>query len=449
MPFVKVKSISKRPYEGKVLNLETELTHTYSAEGLAVHNCTNKDDIWKEFHYISSEAPGWTESSEKTLRLRYSEGGFNREFLALFGDEMAGVFRHIDISQCLYDYDLSKEKPTRGWKYVMGVDWNKLTGTHIVVLGFPLVRNLGDFKFRLVEKKIIRKSESTQLEGIKAVQQLDSKWNCDFVYADMGFGIVQKEMILNQKSVGEYDEDGYLIRSFKGRYIAVDMGSNWEIIDPETRQKIKKPTKGLMVTLAQLQVENHRCVLPSSEDTESPIVPEELAYTDIGIVQQMRNFRETKTSPTGRITYSQDYEHTLTAWMLSIFGILMEFSDYRKAAITRYAYAVGKFGSGSVEVPTHDEFGERLSPSRVAMARQAALAAKLKEQEEDSAKRGNRRQLDRSNDRPVKESSDGIHIATDGVPVKQYARRTILPRKRVDTPSRRNRFRKTRRGRSH
>jgi hypothetical protein len=44
----------------------------------------------------------------------------------------------------------------------------------------------------------------------------------------------------------------------------------------------------------------------------------------VGLVQQMRNFLVLRVSSTGQPVYSQDYEHTLTAWMLAMLGFQIE-----------------------------------------------------------------------------------------------------------------------------
>ena len=125
------------------------------------------------------------------------------------------------------------------------------------------------------------------------------------------------------------------------------MNTNIEISDPVSGLPIKKPVKQFMVDASCRAVEMRQVIFPQSEDTTTRIVPSEIPFADIGILQQMRSFKIVKYSPTGVPTYSQDYEHTLTAWMLAIMGHVLEFSDMKKIEyIMDVAYSLG-FGSDS------------------------------------------------------------------------------------------------------
>jgi len=81
------------------------------------------------------------------FKTQYSKAGYAREFLAEFGDEVEGVFRSADISAALLDYDLKDCKYHGESKYVIGVDWNKTTGTHITIVEALRFENAG-FKYR-------------------------------------------------------------------------------------------------------------------------------------------------------------------------------------------------------------------------------------------------------------------------------------------------------------
>ena len=283
-----------------------------------------KDDFWKEFWYISSEGPSWDEKIENFYKSMYSEGGFAREFLAEFGSEAAGVFKPKDLQKALQDYTYEECEYNPQCRYTIGVDWNKITGTHICVIESP--KNYGEtgkFYYKLVDKKIIRRSEHTQLSAIRAILELDKKWKAEYVYCDAGYGHTQIEII--------HSED---LRSpantYKKRVKAIDMGSNTIMYDPISKQEISKPVKPFMVYTVAAQVERGFVVLPRDEDTTAQIIPEEIEFANIGVVQQARNFKVEKVSQAGRETFSQDYEHTLTAWMLAIYAQLMEFGDYQK-----------------------------------------------------------------------------------------------------------------------
>lgn len=317
----------------------------------------DKDGRWKEFWYISAEGPAWSQETEDFYKQMYSQGGYAREFLAEFGEEMQGVFRAKDLAKCTYNYKYEDCVPQNDQAvYVIGVDWNKITGTHICVVERP---RTGATYYKLVEKKIIRKSEFTQIEGVKAIIELYKKWGASHVYCDAGYGHTQIEMLWAQ------DLKDHTMGMRKA-VVGIEMNSNITIFDPIKKEEIKKPAKPLMVYFAANRVERHQVMFPESEDTATQIVPEELAFADIGIVQQARSFMVTKISPTGRETFSQDYEHTLTAWMLAIMGHLLEYGDYQKINYTTHVGKTGDLGmqSGRQKIRMRDEFG-RLLPDKI------------------------------------------------------------------------------------
>lgn len=284
--------------------------------------CTNKNQGFKEFWYISQESPNWNAQTEKVIKDLYCESTFAREFLAEFGEEMEGVFKSSDINRCLANYEYTDCTYHSECKYVIGVDWNKVTGTHIVVIELSDSSSLG-VSYRIVDLDIIRKLEFSQHAAVEAVMAMDKKWGGNtFMYVDRGYGEVQVEMLW------KYDVDYPSEKTnYKERVVPITMNQSILIKDPATKQDIKKPIKQFMVNCAQRALEQNLCIMPQSEDTDTRIIPTELPYSDIGLVQQMRGFKITKWSPSGVPSYSQEYEHTLTAWMLAILGHNMQHTD--------------------------------------------------------------------------------------------------------------------------
>ena len=302
--------------------------------------CTSKGERFKEFWFISRESPSWTKKAENYFKSNYSEGGFSREFLAEFGTEMVGVFRMGDIEAAIkkYKYTDTFYDPNR--RYVIGVDWNKNTGTHIVVVEQRWDAERGAI-YRLVEKEIIRRSEFTQITAVQKIMELDKKWQCSFIYVDAGYGHVQVEMLW------KYDKDNpHRATNYRKRVVPVEMGGNTIIKNPITKEDEKKPTKPLFVNLLAAQLEQNRIEMPREEDTDTRILPEEIEVIEIGLVQQMREFKVTKYSPQGRPTYSQDFEHTLTAFMCAVGGFLLNFSDLAEKKFHHEATGFSGIGGG-------------------------------------------------------------------------------------------------------
>ena len=289
--------------------------------------CVQKDLGFKEFHYLSSESPSWNDEAEEFFRTSYDSTTFEHEFLAEFGIQEAGVFRNDLIDIALLDYDMPRPKTGPGTRVIIGVDWNgQNIGTHIAVV--EATHSSQGIKYILLEKKIIKGVEFTQTESVKAIIDLNFKYDSDFIYVDHGYGETQVEML--QK----YGKDRPGSRMHK-KVKAFAMGGKVDIIDPVTNQETKKDAKPFMVNTCVRALEQGMLVLPYGEDTQVLVASadDEDLGKQAGIVQQMRNFAVERVSDTGRTTYSQGEEHTLTAYMLAVTGFALEFSDMRRSSI--------------------------------------------------------------------------------------------------------------------
>lgn len=273
---------------------------------------TNKVLGYREFHFTSRVAPSWSAEVEMFYRQTYSATGFAQEFMAEFGEEEAGVFQQKYIDASVTKYDLSDCLHEARNLYCMGVDWNSVGhGTHIIVQEYDTTSNM----FRVVAKEVVETSEFTQDTAINRILYLDSIWHCNYIYVDVGFGGHQIETL---RRIGMSMPGSNLAQKLK----PVDFGSKTEIKDPRTQQAIKKYTKPLIVDLAARRLESYQCILPTSEDYQ------------IGLVGQIRAFKVENYGRDGRPVYSSENDHTLVAWMLTIFGLIMEYTDLAKTAVT-------------------------------------------------------------------------------------------------------------------
>jgi hypothetical protein len=282
--------------------------------------CVDKSLGYKEFHYISAESPRWTADNEQFLKNTYSQGGYNREFNAEFGQPVQGVFRQKDLDACLQKYEYSKLTRNSQYHYVMGVDWNKHTGTHLVMLEHGWEDD--QHWYKVVDKQIIRKTDFTQHDGVNAVIAMDKKWKPDYIYVDEGYGAMQIE------ALWRFDKmNPQLKLDYRHRIVAVLGNTKIQLPDPRGGQLDPKPIKPFMIDTLAHWVEFGLLVLPMSEDTDSTIVEDELPFLNIGLVQQMRDFKVEGVSPTGIPKYSQGYEHTLMALCFATLGMVLNFSE--------------------------------------------------------------------------------------------------------------------------
>jgi len=302
--------------------------------------CTNKRLDFKEFHYTSMVSPYWTPELELFYRETYSENGFAHEFLAEFGEMEVGVFQHKYIEASLRDYSLRGAQPRQGEMYSMGVDWNrKGIGVHIIITGFDFTTST----FRVACKRVVDANEFTQHRAIQEIVKLNEIWGPEYIYVDEGDGTTQVEAL---QLWGMQHPNTRLHRKVKG----VDFGSKTLIRDPMTKQFVKKATKPLVVDLCVRQVERKNCILPKGEDTQN------------GLVGQMRDFSIVRYGREGQPVYADDKEHTLIAWMLSVYAVVIELTDIAKVRGSSKIAFTGPLGEGQSDlIAAHKirEFRER------------------------------------------------------------------------------------------
>lgn len=98
----------------------------------------------------------------------------------------------------------------------------------------------------------------------------------------------------------------------------IDFGSKVVVYDPFTKEEVEKAMKPFCVNNAVTCLERNELILPESEDEK------------VKLVGQMREYRIEKISPTGTPRYSEDNDHILDAFNLSLLAFQMEYSELIK-----------------------------------------------------------------------------------------------------------------------
>lgn len=319
--------------------------------------CIDKKLGYEEFHFPSSVSPEWMSideaerrnvplhnSQEFQYRTIYSEEQYAREYLAEFGEASEGVFKHRHIDPSLVSYDNRYEKiDPRGlkwWcgepqiaknKYVLGIDWNaEKNGTQFVIMEYCIEPTpihyveidgtpktlMAQNQYRLYYRDSVSFTEMSQVESVRKTLELNTKFRIDHIYADKGFGQANIEEL---KLWGMKNNDREFVRKIK----SIDFGSNIVVHDPFTKEDVKKPAKAFMVFNAANILERAQLLLPDSEDEK------------VKLVGQMREYRIEKISVrTGTPTFSAGNDHILDAFMLSLLGFQMEYSELIKVEHT-------------------------------------------------------------------------------------------------------------------
>lgn len=299
--------------------LETYVTMTSTPKGtktIWTSLITNKNSGYKEFWYALPERPDWSPdfSAQQSV---FGQAGYTREYDAEITASAKGVFRKDLIDASIEMYDMNQILPFNSDSTVkiLGIDWNKGAGAHIVLVGRYKE------KFKLLKKWVINPDEFKQTEAVNRVIQINSEWAPDFIYIDEGYGDVQYEMLLKY---GMQNPSSKLNTKVK----KVNMSQKIEIKNPKDGSIEKKWAKGFMYLNMAKLLQDNLLILPRSEDTNS--VLDDSVASAVGIIQQMREVELKKSSSVARAQFVAPIDHTITAYGLALLGFTLNYSVYIK-----------------------------------------------------------------------------------------------------------------------
>jgi hypothetical protein len=280
--------------------------------------CTNNPQ-WKEFYFPSAvidrtpyeiSRKNWRQMRME-LRPEYSFDDWMQEIMAIFVNNVSGVYAPSLVTKAMKDYtylDMRQQHAMNNfisWKFSIGVDWNSNVGTEICVLGHH--RSHG---FRVMEMVNVPKQQSTQLKGLEAIVDLIKFWKPTYVYVDAGHGATNWEM-LRLWSVSQ--EVGTYERNLESRIKKYEFGSKVEIRDPVSGILVSHPAKAYMV-------EN------SVRKFEDEVI--ELSAHDDKIRKQLLNYIIKSRSEAGKPIYGFENkliaDHALDALNISLVAFALE-----------------------------------------------------------------------------------------------------------------------------
>jgi hypothetical protein len=270
----------------------------------------DQDPYFRSFHYPSMCRPEWDADMEMEQRKENPGVKFLQEILAEYGSLEQGVFQSDLVDLALeegeYEYSLQSKDPAA--IYTIGVDWNPVHGTEIVVQEGS---SSGDSPvFRTVDVGVVYRDGSTQLQAMEEIARLNRKWLPEHIYVDRGAGSVQVEIL---EEMGHLAEPGSADARLAEIITPIDFGSKITMYHPVDGTEIKEYAKPAMVENAVRRVEAKEVVL-SKYDPE--------------LVRQMKGFCVKSINSSGRPSYgtikSGIEDHRLDAWMLSMFAFTME-----------------------------------------------------------------------------------------------------------------------------
>lgn len=283
---------------------------------------TDKDLGFKEFWFISAESPEWSEATEQFFKGTTDPVTYTQEYLADFAELQEGVFKARCLDASVQDYETDNWQPKHSADYILGIDWNKSAGTHMVILEW--YQN----KLQLAKKIVVPETEYLQTESVDLIKHLNRLWKFKYIFVDAGYGSVQVELLKKHTLV----EPSSL---FDQKLHAIAMNQHLKVLDPITGEEVKRSAKHFLVEQTKKLLEDGFLILPKSEDTTFST-----GSHTMGLVQQMRNFRVEGTSVYGLPRYSQGDDHTLTAYYLACGGFYWKEGDLKTAPYVTHITSV-------------------------------------------------------------------------------------------------------------
>lgn len=290
---------------------------------------TDKDLGFKEFWFISAESPEWTDKAEEFFKGSTDATTYAHEYLADFAELEEGVFKAKHLNASIQDYSLNDCDADDTADYILGVDWNKSAGTHMTILQWS-----GNY-LKLVKKIIVTESDYTQTDAVDLIINLNRHWRFKYIFVDAGYGTVQTEL-LRKHALKEPSS------KFDTILYAVHMNQHLDVIDPISGEAVKRTAKPFLIEQTRKLLEDGYLILPKEEDTAVSA-----SESNMGLIQQMRNFRIESVSIYGLPRYSQGADHTLTAYYLACGGFFWKEGDLKRPPYVTGVRGVETFQEGT------------------------------------------------------------------------------------------------------
>ena len=294
------------------------------------------DPVFRSFHFPSMCRPKWDENMEIEQKKELPGTKFLHEILSEYGDITEGVFQHNHIDRAVEqgDYDYGFHRPDDDWIYCMGVDWNPVHGTEIVVVG--LDPNSPTLKYKTVDCGQVYREGNTQTQAIMEIVELNQKWRPEHIYVDRGAGSVQIELL---QQLGSRAHPSSPDKRLETIVKAIDFGSKLDMRHPVEGTIMRTYAKPAIVENAIRLMEADQIVL---------------SKFDSNLIRATRGFIIDKIGANGRPSYkmvNDDIEdHRLDAWLLALFAFTMEYSKLGVPQISTSVGFTGLFGEAVMDV---------------------------------------------------------------------------------------------------
>lgn len=289
---------------------ETSMTGFSTPTGFksVYYKMCEEDPYYKEFFYNYKVLPHYLIVERD--RGSYTEEEWTHEMLAEWGTSESGVYKPSYVDRAMRVYNYEAMRPTHGWRYVIGADWNEKYGAQIVVVG----ENLSGGYYQVVEAVGVEKSEFTQLSSIQRLIEMTKKWRPSSVYVDAGNGSTNYELLKKMSYDQRMKHGDFVLAGLMDILKKYDSGASIQTKDPVTGQPTKTPAKPYMISASVRAFESDR-VRISANDKE--------------LEQGLRNYIIERISPTGTPVYGMrdttTKDHRLDAFHLAMVSFFIEY----------------------------------------------------------------------------------------------------------------------------
>lgn len=297
--------------------------------------CTDPRLGFREHYYPSMCLPDWGPERDAEFRALLSEQGYVHEIEANFGSQNAGVFNKDKLDQAtkfkyyaynelsyyqksalkalkeedknhpdpeILSYSLLKRPPLNAFRTV-GVDWDKYgDSSSILVLEY----NLELKKFMVLKRITVPKSEYSYDTAVNLIIEVNEIYSPSWIYCDAGAGDYQIERLHIYGD--EHPETG-----LKNKVVRRHFKQNLEILDPITKEMVKKPLKQFMVEQLKIAFERDQVAL-------SPF--DEVLHKQLIDYEVIRRSGVTKDP-----VFTDKDEHFVDALGLAYLAFVLEFTD--------------------------------------------------------------------------------------------------------------------------